>query len=38
MEEGIVGNFLLCENLFNIDQNVLGPALGSLSLLVILSV
>ena len=33
---GITGIFLLYKNLFNIDQYVLGAALGSLSLLVIL--
>ena len=38
MEEVIVGNLSLCENLFNIDQNVFGAALGLLSLLVIISV
>ena len=35
---GIAGTFLLYKNLFNIDQCVLGAALGSLSLLVILCV
>ena len=35
---GIAGIFLLYKNLFNIDQYVLGAALGSLSLLVILCV
>ena len=35
---GIAGMFLLYKNLFNIDQYVLGAALGSLSLLVILYV
>ena len=35
---GIAGIYLLYKNLFNIDQYVLGAALGSLSLLVILCV
>ena len=35
---GISGIFLLYKNLFNIDQYVLGSALGSLSLRVIFSV
>ena len=35
--EGIVGIFSLYKNLFNMDQHVLGAALKSLSLLVILS-
>ena len=34
---GITESFSLCKNLFNIDQYVLGAALGSLNLLAILS-
>ena len=37
-KRGIAGIFLLYKNLFNIEQYVLGAALGSLSLLVILCV